>query len=97
MKVSGDIVYQPLLTEKATDLKDSQGKYVFKVAKNANKLEIKVAVEEIFGVKVRDVKTITVHGKRRRVGRFPEGKRPNWKKAIVTLGEGDKIDLFEGV
>jgi len=97
VRAPSEIVYQPILTEKAIALKDSQNKYIFRVAKDANKLEIKRAIEEIFGVSVRDVRTVTMHGKRRRLGRFPEGKKPDWKKAIVTLREGDKIDLFEGV
>jgi large subunit ribosomal protein L23 len=66
----------------------------FKVARNANKIEIRRAVEELFDVSVRTVRTISVTGKVKRLGRF-EGKRASWKKAIVTLREGDTIEFFE--
>lgn len=88
------IILEPVITEKATKLKD-QNKYLFKVRKKANKRQIKLAVEEIFKVKVESVNTQLVRGKIKRLGRF-EGKRPDWKKAIVKLKEG-KIELFEGV
>ena len=67
---------------------------VFNVAKNANKIEIRNAVEELFDVSVKTVRTIAMHGKIKRLGRF-EGKRASWKKAIVTLKEGDVIEFFE--
>lgn len=88
------IILEPVITEKAAKLKD-QNKYLFKVRKKANKRQIKLAVEEIFKVKVESVNTQLVRGKIKRLGRF-EGKRPDWKKAIVKLKEG-KIELFEGV
>jgi large subunit ribosomal protein L23 len=68
---------------------------LLKVAKDANKIEIKKAVEEFFKVKVERVTTINCRGKKKRLGRF-EGKRPDWKKAIVTLKKGEKLDFIEG-
>ena len=73
------------------------GKYTFKVAKNANKIEIKKAVEALFGVEVAKVNTLNVNGKAKRVGRF-EGRTSDWKKAVVTLTEDSKtIEFFEGM
>ncbi len=89
------IISRPLLTEKNHALRDDENKYVFEVALHANKLEIKSAVEEIFDVRVDSVRTMRMKGKVKRLGRF-EGKRPDWKKAIVTLADGDTIDLFAG-
>lgn len=89
------IIGRPLLTEKNHALRDDENKYVFEVALHANKLEIKSAVEEIFDVRVNSVRTMRMKGKVKRLGRF-EGKRPDWKKAIVTLADGDTIDLFAG-
>jgi large subunit ribosomal protein L23 len=91
-----DILHQALISEKATTLQEKANCYVFKVATDANKLEIKKAVEKAFNVKVREVSTVRVKGKTKRVGRF-EGKRSDWKKAFVWLKEGDKIELFETV
>ncbi|KPJ50415.1 50S ribosomal protein L23 [candidate division TA06 bacterium DG_26] len=88
------IIFEPVITEKATKLKE-ENKYLFKVHKTAGKLQIKKAVEEIFKVKVESVNTQRVKGKRKRLGRF-EGRRPDWKKALVKLREG-KIELFEGL
>lgn len=85
-----------MLTEKGTALKEADNKVIFKVAKEANKIEIKKAVEEIFKVKVDSVATINCKGKKKRLGRF-EGRRPDWKKAIVTLKKGEKLDFIEGV
>ncbi|GAH98574.1 unnamed protein product, partial [marine sediment metagenome] len=76
-------------------LASGQNKYYFKVAINANKIEIRKAVEELFKVKVIKCDTIKVKGKRKSWGR-KSGKRPDWKKAILTLKEGDKITIFEG-
>jgi large subunit ribosomal protein L23 len=95
MKDARSIIGKPLLTEKNHGLRDDENKYVFEVALHANKLEIKHALEEIFDVQVNSVRTMRVKGKMKRLGRF-EGKRPDWKKAIVTLAEGDAIDLFAG-
>ena len=87
-----DILIRPLITEKSTDLM-AEGKYVFKVAKNANKIEIANAVAEIFKVKVLKVNTVNVKGKTKRIGRT-SGKRADYKKAIVKLAEGSTIEFF---
>lgn len=95
MKTVHDIIIKPIITEDSMERMES-GKYTFKVAKDANKIEIAKAVEEIFDVKVAKVNTMTVKGKEKRMGRYV-GNRPDWKKAIVTL-EGDKtIDFFDGM
>jgi len=96
MKPARKIIKMALTTEKGTKLKDEQNKYLFMVDKDSNKLEIKKAVEEVFKVKVKKVTTMNVHGKVKRMGRF-EGKRPNWKKAVVQLMPGQTIELFETV
>ncbi|GAV24647.1 50S ribosomal protein L23 [Carboxydothermus islandicus] len=95
MKNPRDIIIRPLITEKSMDLAQ-ENKYTFVVDKNANKIEIKNAIEELFKVKVEKVNTIRVKGKMKRVGRFV-GRTPEYKKAIVKLRAGDKIELFEGV
>ena len=89
-----DILVRPLITERTTQLM-AEGKYVFVVAKAANKIEIAKAVAEVFKVKVAKVNTVNVTGKKKRMGRT-EGKRPDYKKAIVTLHEGETIEFFEG-
>lgn len=89
------VLRRPLLTEKGQDMRDGQGKYLFEVAYSANKVEIAKAVEKLFGVRVASVNTQRLRGKMKRVGRRI-GQKANWKKAIVTLREGDTIDLFEG-
>lgn len=95
MKNAHDIIIKPIITEDSID-RLQNNKYTFKVAKDANKIEIKNAVEEIFDVKVSKVNTISVKGKEKRMGRFT-GYRPDWKKAIVTL-EGEKtIEFFDGM
>lgn len=91
MKDSYSVIKSPLRTEKGTYLLPLN-KYLFWVDKKANKTEIKKAVEEIYKVKVEKVNTATVRGKKRRV-RFVEGKTADWKKAIATLKEGEKIDI----
>ncbi|MBI5026292.1 MAG: 50S ribosomal protein L23 [Nitrospirae bacterium] len=91
-----DILVKPLLTEKGNKLKEADNKVLFKVARDANKMEIKKAVEETFKVKVDRVATINCMGKKKRLGKH-EGKRPDWKKAIVTLKKGEKLDFLEGV
>ncbi|HEX3777181.1 MAG TPA: 50S ribosomal protein L23 [Polyangiaceae bacterium] len=89
-----DIIKRPIaLTEKAARLRESN-QVVFEVAMAANKIEIKGAVEALFSVKVTDVNTLVQRGKVKRVGR-ELGKRPNWKKAVVTLREGDDIQFFD--
>ena len=85
---------RPVMTERSTILKEKHNQYVFEVRPGTNKPDIRRAVEEIFKVKVVDVRTMNVRGKWRRLGRS-EGRRPDWKKAVVTLGEGQKIDLVE--
>jgi large subunit ribosomal protein L23 len=96
LKNARSIVLKPLVTEKGSRLREKGNKYLFKVANDANRLEIKRAVEEIFAVKVKNVKTLITHGKVKRMGRSA-GQRPDWKKAIVTLQAGQTIDLFEQV
>ena len=92
-----DIIKRPIITEKSMAQTEFK-KYTFEVAKDANKIEIAKAVEEIFGVKVAKVNTLNVHGKAKRLGRYPEGRRPSWKKAMVTLTEDSKtIEFFEGM
>ena len=88
------ILARPLLTERSTILKEKFNQYVFEVTPTATKPDIKRAVSEIFKVKVLRVRTMNVLGQDKRMGRSI-GKRPDWKKAIVTLGEGQKIDLVE--
>ena len=97
MKSPYDVVVRPLImTEKGETLREEQNKVLFEVALKANKAEIKAAVEKLFNVDVLEVNTLVVRGKVGRIGRR-QGKRPNWKKAIVTLAEGDSIEFFEGV
>lgn len=91
-----NVIKKPLLTEKGTDLKEGMNKYLFEIDRRANKIEVKSAVEKIFNVKVDAVHTISVKGKNKRVGRS-FGKESNWKKAIVTLRAGEKIEIIEGV
>jgi large subunit ribosomal protein L23 len=87
------IIKGPCLTEKGDLLQESYGKAVIKVARNANKVEIKEAVEQIFNVKVANVRTTKVRGKLKRVGKYM-GRTPDWKKAYITLKEG-KINFLE--
>lgn len=96
MKTLYDVLLGPLLTEKGTLLKESDNKVIFRVAKKANKIEIKRAVEDIFKVKVDNVTTMNYKGKKKRLGKY-EGRRSDWKKAVVTLKEGEKLDFVEGV
>ena len=97
MKTAYDIIKRPVLTEKSYDA-IAERKYTFEVAVDANKTEIKYAIEEIFeGVKVESVNTMRIEGKVKRQGRY-QGRRPERKKAIVTLKEGSKtIEFFEGM
>ena len=95
MKSNKIILRRPVITEKATWAKESSNKYVFEVNKNCNKIEIKNAIEDQFSVKVLDVHTYSTHGKVRTRGRF-KGRRPDWKRAIVRLKEGDTLEFFEG-
>ena len=92
---NADILRKPVVTEKSTVMQES-GRYVFEVAREASKLQIKSAVEEAFDVRVLKVNTMTVRGKRRRFGpRITQ--MPSWKKAMVTIAPGQSITIFEGV
>ena len=97
MKTSYDIIRRPIITEQSMEHLDLK-KYVFEVASDANKSEIRKAIEEIFGVEVDKVTTLNVKGKKKRVGRYPEGYKRDWKKAVVKLTDGSKtIEFFEGM
>jgi large subunit ribosomal protein L23 len=87
-----DVIKKPLITEKAVDLKESKRKVTFAVDRRANKLLIKDVVEELFKVKVDNVATLNNKGKNKRFGTI-EGRRQDWKKAIVTLKEGEKLEF----
>ena len=92
-----DIIKSPVITEQSME-SVADKKYVFKVDINANKTEIKAAVEEVFGVKVAKINTVRMQGKVKRTGAYPAGRRPAYKKAIVTLTADSKtIELFEGM
>ena len=88
-----EIVKRPLLTEKAVALQERNNCYGFEVHRDANKIQIRLAVEKLFNVKVAKVRTINVRGKARRLG-WRAGHKPDWKKAIVTLKEGHKIEVI---
>ena len=91
-----DIIKRPLmLTEKGNVLRETQNQFLFEVDRRANKIQIRQAVEQLFNVKVTDVRTLIVRGHLRRMGRGYEKTR-NWKKAIVSVKEGDTIEFFEG-
>jgi large subunit ribosomal protein L23 len=94
MRDPRQVVLRPLVTEKATILKDEQNQVSFAVALHASKVDIRRAVEAIFKVKVTGVRTQVVTGKEKRMGRFV-GRRPSWKKAVVRLAPDNKIELFE--
>ena len=97
MKNVYDIVIRPIITEQSMEDQDIK-KYVFEVARDATKVEIRKAVEEIFGVTVIKVTTTTVHGKEKRTGRYPAGRQKTWKKAVVKLSADSKnIEIFEGM
>jgi large subunit ribosomal protein L23 len=92
-----EVIRRPLITEKSTGLRDTKNVIAFEVARDANKIQVKRAVEAQFKVKVAEVRVATVHGKVRRQGRSV-GRRPDWKKAYVRLAEGEKpIEFFEGM
>ena len=99
MKKVRTILVRPILTEKMLNLQEKEGKYAFVVSKEANKIEIKKAVEKKFDVTVDAVRTLHVQGKTKRMNTrrgLTRGKRSDWKKAIVQLRKGDSIDFFEG-
>jgi large subunit ribosomal protein L23 len=93
-RVAHDIIIKPIMTEKSSKLIESN-KYTFEVCKDANKIQIRQAIEQIFKVKVLSVNTMNVPSKPKRMGAFL-GKTRSWKKAIVALPEGQRIDFFEG-
>jgi large subunit ribosomal protein L23 len=96
MKKPENVILRPIITEKTNTLQEKSNQVVFRVAKDANKIDIRKAVEKLFGVKVVAIRTIRNPTRWRRVGKNL-GKRPSWKKAIVQLREGDKIEFFSGV
>jgi large subunit ribosomal protein L23 len=89
------LIKRPVVTERTAELKKTANQYVFRVIAGANKYEIKQAIEKIFKVKVSRVNTMQVRGKRRRMGTAPAGARGSWKKAIVTLHQGQEIKFVE--
>ena len=92
-----DIIKRPIITEQSMSETENK-KYTFEVAKDANKIQIAKAIEEIFGVKVAKVNTLNMKGKEKRTGAYPKGRRPSWKKAMITLTEDSKsIEFFEGM
>ena len=94
-RAAREILIRPLMTEKSMRQKEEQNTVTFKVRPDANKVEIRAAVEAVFNVKVASVRTASFEGKLKRMGRF-QGRRRDWKKAIVTLQPGHKIELIEG-
>ncbi|MBI4610546.1 MAG: 50S ribosomal protein L23 [Candidatus Rokubacteria bacterium] len=96
MRSPREIIVRPLMTEKSMRVKEERNAVTFQVVPDANKVEIRHAVEAIFNVKVTGVRTASVQGKLKRMGRF-QGRQPSWKKAIVTLAPGEKIELVEGM
>ncbi len=96
MRNISKILVRPLVTEKSHEQLDRHGAYTFVVANDANKIEIAHAIEKQFNVKVKDVRTMRYAGKQKRMGRWV-GRKAAWKKAVVTLAEGDTIEIFEGV
>ena len=90
------VIKKPLITEKSTIARDDANKYVFKVDRRANKIEIEKAVEKLFKVKVVNVRTMNMEGKKKRTGKVM-GRKSDWKKAIVTLAPGQSIEVFEKV
>jgi large subunit ribosomal protein L23 len=90
-----EIIFRPLMTEKSMRQKEAHNMVTFRVHPDANKVEIRSAIEQVFNVKVSDVRTASFEGKMKRMGKH-QGRRADWKKAIVTLAPGHKIDLVEG-
>jgi large subunit ribosomal protein L23 len=89
------VLGRPVITEKATALKEAANQYVFRVPRAANKLEIRRAIESLFKVRVVGLQTLNVRGKKKRLGRF-EGRTAHWKKAVATLAPGQSIEVAEG-
>jgi large subunit ribosomal protein L23 len=95
MPTKHEVIVRPLITEKTSAAYQERGEYAFEVHPDASKPQIRQAIEDLFGVKVTNVWTSNHRGKEKRMGRSV-GRRPNWKKAVVTLREGDSIEVFEG-
>ena len=95
MRDPREVLIRPVMTEKTMREKEERNTVAFRVRPDANKIEIRAAVESIFNVKVASVRTATFEGKLKRMGR-QQGRRPNWKKAVVKLAPGHKIELVEG-
>ncbi len=95
MKLPEAVIRRPVVTEKGTRLREEANQYLFEVALDANKVDITRAVEQLFQVHVTGVRTVTVRGKVKKLGRFV-GRTASWKKAVVTLKAGESIELFEG-
>jgi large subunit ribosomal protein L23 len=97
MKSAYDIIIRPIISEQSMEQNDIN-KYAFEVARDANKIQIKKAIEEIFNVKVEKVNTLNCLGKKKRTGKYPEGYTSKWKKAVVKLTEDSKsLEFFEGM
>ncbi len=96
MRDPREVILRPVVTEESSMLVEEQRTYTFLVAKDSNKLEIRAAVQTLFGVKVEDVRTANYQGKWRRVGRSV-GRKATFKKAVVKIAEGDAIDVYEGI
>lgn len=96
MRNARDVIIRPVVTEKSTTTADEASAFTFVVARDANKIEIRRAVETLFDVRVANVRTMNCRGKLRRVGRSV-GRRPGYKKAVVRLAEGEHIDVYEGI
>jgi large subunit ribosomal protein L23 len=94
MKDLSKVIKRPMITEHGAVMREMHNQYIFEVDPASNKHEIRQAVEHFFGVKVTGVRTMNYRGKVKRMGRY-SGKRADWKKAVVTLAQGDSIDLFD--
>jgi large subunit ribosomal protein L23 len=95
MEYSEDVIIEPIVSEESWRLQDEENKYTFRVHPGANKIQIRKAVENLFGVEVEKVWTMNYRGKPRSMRFNVEGKRPNWKKAVVKLVEGDQIEIYQ--
>jgi len=96
MRDARQLLDRALISEKGTQLRERSNQYTFRVRPEATKIDIKRAVESVFGVRVTDVRTMNMQGKMKRVG-VHRGRRSEWKKAVVTLAQGQAIDLFEQI
>lgn len=96
MKAPHQVLLRPMMSEKTVELQARNNVVTFEVAQDSNKIEIRKAMEDLFGVKVEAVRTLVVRGKSKRFGRM-QGRRKNWKKAYIQLAEGEKINFFESI